>query len=106
MDLTRDICGLQMQNGRIYLELMQNVAPVDNDRDKKVTYVCALFIAKTIQINDILNHVTTFMPIITYAETYAKIDKLHRSNEEDEDLQVDTTKIKIPLLCSITCMRL
>lgn len=49
------------------------------------------------------------MPVVTYAETFQKIEKLHREalNEEaDDDLQVDTTKIKISLLCSFTCLRL
>ena len=84
---------------------MQNIANVDNERDKKVFYVCGLFIAKTIQPHDIVNYVNCFMPIIPYLDTYSKIEELHRGNE-DEDIQVDTTKIKISLQCSFTCMRL
>ena len=109
LDLTRDICDLQLQGGKIYLEIMQNVANVDNKRDKDVTYVCGLFIAKTIQLPEIVNFVTNYMPVITYTETFNKIEKLHHEalNEEDDGhLQADTTKIKISLLCSFTCMRL
>ena len=68
---------------------MQNVANVDNKRDKEVTYVCGLFIAKTIQLPDIVNFVTCYMPVITYAETFQKIEKLHYDalhEEEDDDL--------------------
>ena len=88
---------------------MQNVANVDNRRDKDVTYVCGLFIAKTVHLTEIVSFVTNFMPVITYSETFEKIEKLHQdalNEEEDDDLKVDTTKIKISLLCSITCMRL
>lgn len=53
---------------------MQNVSNVDNDRDKKVTYVCGLFIVKTVQMPEIVNFVTSYMPIITYAETYKKFE--------------------------------
>ena len=43
------------------------------------------------------------MPIIPYSETYKKIEQLHN---EDDDIKVDTTKIKISLQCSFTCLRL
>ena len=54
-----------------------------------MTYVCGLFIAKTIQLPDIVNFVTCYMPVITYAETFQKIEKLHYDalhEEEDDDL--------------------
>lgn len=66
---------------------MQNVATVDNERDKKVTYVCTLVVAKTIPLPDIVNFVTCYMPVIPYSDTFAKIHKLHKeSNDEDDDL--------------------
>ena len=89
LDLTRDICELQPQDGKIFIELMQNVANVDNRRDKDVTYVCALFIAKTVHLTEIVSFVTNFMPVITYSETFEKIEKLHQdalNEEEDGDL--------------------
>ena len=52
---------------------MQNTADVDNDRDRQVSYVCGLFISKTIQIPDVVNFVTNYVPVIPYQETFAEV---------------------------------
>ena len=53
---------------------MQNTAQEFNERDKKVTYACALFIAKTISLHDMVNYVSCYMPVIPYSETYKQIE--------------------------------
>lgn len=94
---------MQPTNGKVYLDLMQNTALVDNERDKKVTYVCGLFIAKTIQPHDIISFVNCYMPVIPYSETFKKIELLRQGNEE---VEVVTTKIMISLQCSFSCTKL
>ncbi len=75
-DLTREICGLSLPKGKAFIEIMQNTAEVDNDRDRHTTYVCGLFISKTIPIPDVVSYVTNYMPVIPYLETFTEVKRL------------------------------
>ena len=66
------------------IELMHNVGNSEGDKEKRVTYVAALFICKTIQPIDIINYINTYQPIIPYSETFEKFENLHKQNDDDE----------------------
>ena len=97
---------MQLPKCKAYIELIHNANEADNERDRQVTYVCGLFIAKTIAIPNVINFVTTYVPVIPYSETFRKIEELGRGCDDDEEIQVETTSRKIKLLCSFTLKRL
>ena len=55
---------------------MHNVAEADSERERQVSFVCGLFIAKTISIPEVVGFVGSLVPVIPYSETFAKILKL------------------------------
>lgn len=65
---------------------MHNAAEADNERDKQVSFVCGLYIAKTIAIPDISHFVCNYVPSIPYTETFRKIEELGKQDENDDEL--------------------
>jgi hypothetical protein len=62
------------------------VALCDNDKDRKTTYVCGLFVVKTIQIQEIVKYVSTYQEIIPYSQVYEKFLKLKKMSEDDDEI--------------------